>query len=788
MRNFLLIVFCLSGFNALQCQTWNLIWQDEFNGNSLDQTKWSHDLGTGATFGLNGWGNGELQYYQPDNTAVGGGTLVIEAREEPQGISDVHSGFQPYFYSSSKITTRNKFDFRHGRVEARIKTIDGEGYWPAFWMLPLNGCWPGNGEIDIMEQWGNNGDSNVTTGAAHTGVCGDGSSTYSAGSTNLGNGSYADQFHTYSVIWYEDFIGWYVDDVLFHSVNPTTFPSNIDWPFNENDWYIILNLAITSSGINSNTTIPNDIEVDWVRVYQTNDILGCTDSGASNYNPEANVDDGNCLYDFTFNVNMNCSGITYNQVYVTGPFAGWCGDCYPLTDSNDDGIWTATYSFPQGDLEYKYAVDNWAHQENLLDDMQNGASCAPVTDFANYANRLVNLNVEFSNDTYGSCELCNAEIAGCTDPAASNYNPSATIENGSCVYEGCTDSGATNFDSSATVDDGSCLYAVTFNVDMSCSGEVFNTVGISGPFSNWCGSCYELSDANQDEVWSGTFEFPAGDLEYKYLIDNWVSQEDLLDDMINGGSCAPVTDFQNWANRQINVQSAISTNDTYGSCSECPEVIIGCTNSLAANYIPEATEDDGSCNFEVTFIVDMSTYQGSFNNLYVSGSWSGWCGNCNLLTDDNNDEIFEGVVFLPQGLNEFKFSVDNWSDQEEFIGGEDCTLVTGEFVNRTLLVDAPETYGAVCWESCSSCSISGCTDYDFIEYNPLAESDDGSCLTLKVYGCTYSDAMNYSPQANTDDDSCVFITDNCYGDFNEDGFITASDLTQFLAVFGLSCE
>jgi len=607
---------------ALQSQTWNIIWQDEFSGNTIDQTKWSHDLGSGATFGLNGWGNNELQYYQPENTSLQNGILTIEAKEEPTGISDVHSGFQPYFYSSSKITTRNKFDFRYGKVEARIKTIDGEGYWPAFWMLPLNGCWPGNGEIDIMEQWGSNGDSNVTTGAAHTGNCGDGSSTYSVGTSSLTSGSFADEFHTYSVIWYENFIGWYVDDVLFHSVNPSTFPSDINWPFNENDWYIIINLAITNSGPNNNTVFPNQIEVDYVRIYQTNDIIGCTDSSASNYNSEATIDDGNCLFDLTFNVNMNCSGITYNQVYVTGPFTGWCGDCFPLSDENNDGIWSGTYSFPEGDLEYKYAVDNWAHQEDLIDDMLQGADCAPVTDYANYANRLEPINLGIVNDIYGSCMPCNAEISGCTDPSASNYNPNATVDNGSCEYTGCTDSNANNYDPLANTDNGTCLYSVTFNVDMSCSSVEYNTVYVTGPFTDWCGVCFPLSDPDFDEVWSGTYEFLAGDLEYKYEVDNWTSQENLIDDMQNGGLCAPVTDYQNWANRLITINQATLTSDTYGSCTECPELLLGCTNSAASNYDSEAAEDDGSCLFEVSFSLDMSNYEGTFTNLYVSGNWS----------------------------------------------------------------------------------------------------------------------------------------------------------------------
>ena len=145
MRLVLFISFLLIS-PALKAQNWQLIWSDEFNGNFLNSNNWTHEVGTGNW----GWGNGELQFYQSDNSIVSNGKLIIEAREEPQGILGQWN--VPHYYSSSRIVTRNKFDFRYGKVEASIKTIDGQGFWPAFWLLPNGGCWPENGEIDIMEQ------------------------------------------------------------------------------------------------------------------------------------------------------------------------------------------------------------------------------------------------------------------------------------------------------------------------------------------------------------------------------------------------------------------------------------------------------------------------------------------------------------------------------------------------------------------------------------------------------------------------------------------------------------
>ena len=266
---FLISLFVFS----LNAQNWQLVWEDDFNGNSLDQSKWSHDIGTGSQYGMWGWGNGELQYYQPQNTTLNNGIDKIEVKEEPNGIIDSWSSKS--YFSSSKITTKGLFNFRYGKVEARIKTIDGQGFWPAFWMLPSNGSWPCDGEIDIMEQWGNDYLTNSTSGAAHLGTCPYSSSThfYETSSSYISSGSYADDFHTYSVIWKEDTITWYVDETELFSLNPSSYcsiPSQSDWPFNANEWYIMINLAITQAGPNSNTVFPNQMEIDYVRVYQEN--------------------------------------------------------------------------------------------------------------------------------------------------------------------------------------------------------------------------------------------------------------------------------------------------------------------------------------------------------------------------------------------------------------------------------------------------------------------------------------------------------------------------------------
>ena len=124
---------------------WQLEWEDTFEGSELDTASWDIQMGNGAAEGIPGWGNNELQYYQPDNIIVADGVLTIEARAE-----DV-SGFN---YSSGRIRTQGKVDFTFGRVEASIKLPSGQGLWSAFWLLgsdpSVYGPWAAKGEIDIV--------------------------------------------------------------------------------------------------------------------------------------------------------------------------------------------------------------------------------------------------------------------------------------------------------------------------------------------------------------------------------------------------------------------------------------------------------------------------------------------------------------------------------------------------------------------------------------------------------------------------------------------------------------
>lgn len=224
----------------------NLEWEDNFDvPGAPNPENWTYDLGAG------GWGNNELQTYTNDaeNVIVEDGFLKITARANGGG------------YTSARLKSEDLYEFTYGRVEVRAKLPASTGTWPAIWMLGQDyatNTWPSCGEIDIMEQTGQ--DKNTILGTLHyPGVspgAGNSSSTSVPSSTT--------EFHNYTVEWTPDAIKFLVDDTVYH-----TFANTATTPFN-NDFFLILNIAMGGSlGGEVDPTFTEDtMEIDYVRVYQ----------------------------------------------------------------------------------------------------------------------------------------------------------------------------------------------------------------------------------------------------------------------------------------------------------------------------------------------------------------------------------------------------------------------------------------------------------------------------------------------------------------------------------------
>lgn len=226
-----------------------LAWSDEFNGTSLDQTKWTNDIGTGDW----GWGNNEQQYYtsRNDNCSVSNGSLKITALKESYNGSS---------YTSAKIISKGKYQTKYGYIEARLALPIMSGIWPAFWMLGANidsTPWPYCGEIDIMEA------INYNFCFFSTLHWNEGTEHAYQGSSSIDVGDRT-EYHTYGFLWTENEMKFYHDDIL-HYVFDTSGKSC----FNK-DFYFILNVAVGGNlpGFNIGNNFPMTMSVDYVRVYQ----------------------------------------------------------------------------------------------------------------------------------------------------------------------------------------------------------------------------------------------------------------------------------------------------------------------------------------------------------------------------------------------------------------------------------------------------------------------------------------------------------------------------------------
>ncbi len=244
---------------------WTLTWSDEFNaanGSPVDSSKWVSETGG------NGWGNQELEYYtaRPQNAIQQDGNLVITVlAEKYTGADGVTRD-----YTSARLKTQGKFSQKYGRFEARIKIPQGQGIWPAFWMLgdDIDKIgWPKCGEIDIMENIGK--EPGLVHGTIH-GPGYNGANGIGSPFALPGDAHFADDFHIYAVEWSPKAIRFFVDDHLYATRFPADLPKGTKWVY-KHPFFLLLNVAVGGGWPGSpdaTSVFPQTMLVDYVRVYR----------------------------------------------------------------------------------------------------------------------------------------------------------------------------------------------------------------------------------------------------------------------------------------------------------------------------------------------------------------------------------------------------------------------------------------------------------------------------------------------------------------------------------------
>lgn len=250
-----------TGGTITSTSQWNIVWSDEFNGTSIDASKWTFESGNN-----NGWGNNELEYYtsSSQNAYVSNGLLHIVAVQQ-----SVHG----YSFTSARMKTEGLYNTpTYGRIQWRAALPAGVGMWPALWMMGSDYPsvpWPTCGEIDVMES--NGGQPSWVQGSIHSG----------SSKTNLISfwkiyhypvgdpfGTSTTNFHIYELDWTPASISWLVDGAVYEVQN--TVP-----PFNQ-PFFLIMNLAAggdyvgnpSVGTIEASNTFPQEMLVDYVRVYE----------------------------------------------------------------------------------------------------------------------------------------------------------------------------------------------------------------------------------------------------------------------------------------------------------------------------------------------------------------------------------------------------------------------------------------------------------------------------------------------------------------------------------------
>jgi hypothetical protein len=458
--------------------------------------------------------------------------------------------------------------------------------------------------------------------------------------------------------------------------------------------------------------------------------------------------------DVTFSVDISevASLPASPTVTVFGSFNGWDPTVNPLADDNADGVWTATLPIATGDYEYKFYITG-GDGSTLEETFAGGESCTLTT--GEFTNRTLSVTetTELPAVCWESCNVCGfvppmsmvtfsvnmneygpldgARLAGSFNGWDAASNP-MTDEDGDGIWETTlelvnadyeykfvalvgenndfedlvagtpctiTTEGFTNraltVDADASLDTvcyGFCddcgegdVVSITFNVGTSHIDVSPDGIYLAGGGNFGNPGDNPMTDDDGDGVYSITVTRPAGFQSF-YTFANGNCPDYSCKEDITGLDCANPDSFND------RFLPAVSQDTIVNTCFAL------CTTSTECGDLPATSM--------VTFAVNMNEY-GALNEARLMGSFNGWDPGSNPMTDDDGDGVWETTLELNNGTYEYKFValVGEDNNAEELEAGSSCTLTTGDFTNRLLVVEADATLGTVCYGSCLDCAV-----------------------------------------------------------------------------------
>lgn len=401
-------------------------------------------------------------------------------------------------------------------------------------------------------------------------------------------------------------------------------------------------------------------------------------------------------------------------------------------------------------------------------------------------------------------------IGGCTDPAASNYEPEANFDDLACIYDGCTDPEADNYNPSSNLNDGSCLYSGCMDVEADNYDEGANVEDGTCLYSG----CMDAAADNYDS------QANTGDQEA--LCEYWGCMDADADNYdaganVDDGSCLYTGCYDTEAD---NYDPQANTGDQGALCE-----YFGCTDDTADNYDPQANVDDNTCLFTGCMDSTADNYDSQAN----TGDQASICLYSGCMDEGASNYDAQANTGDQSALCEYlgctNPDADNYNPASNVDDGS-C-IVPGCMYDAALNYNPAATYDNMSCEFAShgctdptasnydeaagiengSCLYPGCTSADATNYNPSALGDDGSC---EFAGCMDPLACNYDATATSDDGSCLIVgcmdpdgfnydptanfpggcdyPDPCPGDINGDQFVDVSDLLTFFQYYGTACD